>query len=267
MHGSLHEVQPVTRSFKAATMPRRRRLPLGMIAVVGLVLAAAIVWAAGGAPEAPAQTPAALPEPPPDWVDIPRPIELFDLSAPDFTRLATGLRGTAASYRRRPARHFDLWQVERRRAVLPPRSLSGRKGRRRRKHRSSWTWSGSAATSGVVDHPQSQSRGTRHAVRPFRSGRSRSCCRHRRADPCLGFRGARTRGQFPPQRLCLRYRGQADVAAGIDLPHRPAGFEFSRRRQFGLSRVISRTPNCAATRLAPARRSRRPGSCQLDRRR
>lgn len=88
MHGSLYEVQPVTRSFKAATMPRRRRLPLGMIAVVELVLAAAIVWAAGGAPEAPAQTPAALPEPPPDWVDIPRPIELFDLSAPDFTRLA-----------------------------------------------------------------------------------------------------------------------------------------------------------------------------------
>lgn len=85
MHGNLHRVDP--RSERLRVRPRRRRWPLGSAALAALILAAALVLAGMKPPQVPVQN--AAPAPPlPAWIDIPHPIELFGLDAPDLLKSA-----------------------------------------------------------------------------------------------------------------------------------------------------------------------------------
>jgi hypothetical protein len=86
MQSNLHHVN--TRIERLGVKPRRRRRwPIGSAAVAVLILASAVVFAATRRPHAPpldAMATAALPA----WIDIPQPIELFGLDAPDLPKIA-----------------------------------------------------------------------------------------------------------------------------------------------------------------------------------
>jgi len=77
----VREIEPTR--FRAGSRRRTRRWPIGSASVAALLLASAVLLARTQAPQAPVETavPAA---PPPAWIDISQPIELFALDAPDL---------------------------------------------------------------------------------------------------------------------------------------------------------------------------------------
>ena len=83
---------PSSRRYEKPTRLRARlapprRWPMGSAAVAALLLAAAVVLARRrNRRTAPVQAAAVRSAPPPDWVDIARPFQLFDLSAPHLPR-------------------------------------------------------------------------------------------------------------------------------------------------------------------------------------
>lgn len=81
MHGNLH-IDPRNERFRKR--PHRRRWPLGSIAVSILILASVVILAGRKPPSLVQNAVAAAP--PPAWVDIRQPIELFGLNAPDLPR-------------------------------------------------------------------------------------------------------------------------------------------------------------------------------------
>ncbi|MEW6437402.1 MAG: hypothetical protein AB1508_09590 [Pseudomonadota bacterium] len=86
MHATFEDIRPT----RLIEQPKRRRLRRrgvspGTAAIVAILFAAALVLLAGreAAPVAP-PLPATVTAPPPDWTDIQNPLELYDLSAPEF---------------------------------------------------------------------------------------------------------------------------------------------------------------------------------------
>lgn len=87
MHATFEDIRP-TRLIdepKRRRLRRRRGVSPGMAAIVAILFAAALVLFAGHeAPPAAPLLPVAVAAPPPDWTDIPNPLQLYDLSAPEF---------------------------------------------------------------------------------------------------------------------------------------------------------------------------------------
>ncbi len=211
-----------------------------MCGAVALLILAILILAAANAPQAghSADKAAATAAMPTDWIDIVRPIQIYDLSAPELAKSPLALCRPPRCHGRDPAGHSDprdpgrIALCEARphkaRQPIPGQSAPFRRSRPRARRKPIFRLPAAGRPS--PSRPASGRLKNRTSQLAAKTGKTLSC---------LGFRGAALSGTFRISGFACGTDTRAHGAGGTHLPDRSPGFERGGGRS-GAFRVFRR---------------------------